>query len=303
MSFDDDDDDGNDGHQTTPWRDNVRGNWQIAIQIAHSQLLATSTNTRLAFLRDDLSWLTNQGMSILTPTPFADPLPDLTLSQVLDVFKLLTETYPRYIDTTSRDAVEEIGMRLVQKDESIRDAPKLGVLDHVLGWLANQVAHISKPAPRSAPSSLSIVPRLLSFFFSSSYAAADLFVLLNWSCGLYTTCLAASPDFVSSDGWRALTGIFATLLDLQLAPSTRSKPTMQKSALVRTRRALRSAPQHLHLLMSTLVAHAKSSQSPLVYIPLLATAVDVTIRLKNAKDQSLRQIPPSVKVSAHRVSF
>lgn len=48
--------------------------------------------------------------------------------------------------------------------------------------------------------------------------------------------------------------------------------------------------------MSTLVSQAKSSQAPLVYIPLLSTAVDVTIRLKNIKDESLKQIPPSVKV-------
>lgn len=158
---------------------------------------------------------------------------------------------------------------------------------------------MSKPAQRSARS-----PHPLSSMYptlSSSYAAADIFVLLSWSCGLYTTCLSASPDFVSSDAWRVLTGVFATLLDLQLSPSTRSKPTMQKSALVRTRRALRSAPQHLHLLMSMLVTHAKSSQTPLVYIPLLGTAVDVTIRLKNIKDESLKQIPLSVKASAHLV--
>ncbi|KAF8553713.1 ARM repeat-containing protein [Imleria badia] len=257
MPTHDDDDD----NPTNSWREHVLADWQIAIQIAHAKLLSTSTNTRIAFLRDDLAWLTNQ---------------DLSLSQVLDVFKLLTETYPRYIDTPSRDAVEDIGMRLVRKDESIRDTPKLGVLDNVLGWLANEVARISKPTP-------------------SSYAAADLFVLSNWSCGLYTTCISASPDFVASDAWRVLTGILATLLDIQLNPSTRSKPTMQKSALVRTRRALRSAPRHLHLLMSTLVSQAKSSQTPLVYIPLLSTAVDVMIRLKNIQDESLKQIPPSVK--------
>ena len=39
-------------------------------------------------------------------------------------------------------------MRLVRKDESIRDAPKLGVLENVLGWLANEVAPMSKPMPR-----------------------------------------------------------------------------------------------------------------------------------------------------------
>ena len=194
--------------------------------------------------------------------------PDLSLPQILDVFRLLTETYPRYIDTPSRDAVQDIGMLLVRRDESIRDASKLGVVDNVLGWLANEVAHLSKPIPRSAPLASSHPSHPLTS--SSSYAAADLFVLLSWSCGLYTTCLSASPDFASSDAWRVLTGILATLLDLQLNPSIHSKPTMQKSAPVRTRRALRSAQKHLHLLVSTLVSQAKSSQIPLVYIPLLS---------------------------------
>ena len=191
-------------------------------------------------------------------------------------------------------------MRLVQKDESIRDAQKLGVLDNVLGWLANEVAHISKPIPRSAPSPHHWGPTFINLYRSSSYAAADIFVLLSWSCGLYTTCLSASQDFVSTDSWPVLSGILATLLDIQLSPSTRSKPTMQNSALVRTRRALRSAPEHLQLFMSTLLTQAKSSQTPLIYIPLLGTAVDVTIRLKNVKDDSLKQISPSVKVSVHR---
>jgi len=89
----------------------------------------------------------------------------------------------------------------------------------------------------------------------------------------------------------------ALLLDFQLNPSTHTKPTMQKGALIRTRRALRSAPEHVPPFMATLVAQAKSSQTPLVYIPLLGAAVDVTIRLKNVKYESLKQIPPSIQVS------
>jgi len=71
---------------------------------------------------------------------------------------------------------------------------------------------------------------------------------------------------------------------------------MQKSALVRTRRALRSAPEELPTLMSTLIAQAKSSQAPLTQISLLSIAVDVTFRLKNVKDESLTHIPPAIKV-------
>jgi hypothetical protein len=71
---------------------------------------------------------------------------------------------------------------------------------------------------------------------------------------------------------------------------------MQKSALVRTRRALRSAPRGLPTLMSTLIAQAKTSQTSLVQISLLSTAVDVTLRLKNVEDNSFTQLPPAIKV-------
>ena len=75
---------------------------------------------------------------------------DLNLSQVLDIFKLLTLTYPRYVDVTSRAAVEEVGVELVRRDE-LRGSPqgslgedKLGVTEQIVGWLANEVRRISK---------------------------------------------------------------------------------------------------------------------------------------------------------------
>jgi hypothetical protein len=74
----------------------------------------------------------------------------MNLSQTLDLFKLLTETYPRYVDTMSREAVEAVGMELVKRDElrgSSEGNPeeiKLGVTEQVLGWLANEVGRITK---------------------------------------------------------------------------------------------------------------------------------------------------------------
>ena len=75
---------------------------------------------------------------------------DMNLSQTLDIFKLLTRTYPRYVDTASREAVEAVGMELVKRDE-LRGAAegdheenKLGVTEQILGWLANEVGRISK---------------------------------------------------------------------------------------------------------------------------------------------------------------
>ncbi len=73
----------------------------------------------------------------------------------------------------------------------------------------------------------------------SSIAAADMFILLSWCCGLYVTCLECSPDFPSNRAWPILLGIMASLVDMILDPSTRAKKSLQKSALTRTRRALR----------------------------------------------------------------
>lgn len=81
-----------------------------------------------------------------------------------------------------------------------------------------------------------------------------------------------------------------------LAKSTRAKPSMQKGTLVRTRSALRSAPLHLPMLLTTLLSQAKSSQTPLVLVPLIGVAVDVSLRLKHVKDESLKRLSVDTKV-------
>lgn len=77
-------------------------------------------------------------------------LVDLSLSQTLDIFKLLTQTYSRYVDASSREIVEEVGVELVRRDE-LRGTPggepdesKLGVTEQILGWLTNEVGRISQ---------------------------------------------------------------------------------------------------------------------------------------------------------------
>lgn len=72
---------------------------------------------------------------------------DLSVSQILDVFKLLTLTIPRYTDSGSRDAVEAIGMELVRRDElrvTEQGKSKLGVTEQILGWLSIEVGTVSK---------------------------------------------------------------------------------------------------------------------------------------------------------------
>ncbi|KAI5983714.1 armadillo-type protein [Pisolithus albus] len=234
-----------DDHPSQKWqRDRIWDDWQSSMHIAQSILLSSSTKLRLRFIREELQWLANEQARRWTCS------------------SCLTQTYPRYVDAPSREAVEALGMLLINRDQA-RDADcRLGITEQVVDWLVHEVSSLARPGS------------------VSSYAPADAFVLLSWACGLYIVSSKSPP----SDSWRKLVGIIAVLVDFQLNP-----------ALVRTRSALRSAPDRLSLLMSTLVMQAKSSQTPLAYIPLLGTAVDVTLRLKNVKDDSLTQIRPVIK--------
>jgi hypothetical protein len=147
-------------------------------------------------------------------------LADLSLSQVLDVFELLTHTYPRYIDQASRDAVEGVGMELIRQDELLET--KNGVTEQILGWMTTEVGRIAR---KGSP---------------TSHAAMDVFVLLNWACGIYSTCLKASSDFTTTRSWAVTVGLIAILLDLLLSPVLNVKPNLRKTAVVRCRGALRS---------------------------------------------------------------
>ncbi|OJT01635.1 Translational activator GCN1 [Trametes pubescens] len=199
----------------------------------------------------------------------------------MDVFKLLTSTYSRYVDSESRSAVEEVGTALVRRDE-LRGTPqgeadesKFGVTEQVLGWMSQEVGRIAKRP--------------------SSHAAADTFVLLNWCCGLYVACLDSNPEFTASRSWQALLGITASLVDMLLSPATPTKKSLHKSALVRTRRALRHRPEVLPTVMKTLLSLAKTVPSPLTLVPLLGISIDVTLRLKNVKDDALKSVDPTLK--------
>ena len=146
-----------------------------------------------------------------------------------------------------------------------------------------------------------------------------MFVLLSWCCGLYVTCLDCNADFPSNRAWPVLLGIMASLLDMLLDPSTRSKKSLQKSALVRTRRALRhvsslivvvglanssrKSPATIPIAIRTLLGSTKTLPSPLAAVPLVGTAVDVLLRLKNVKDEKLKQIDPATKVHVLHIVF
>jgi hypothetical protein len=61
---------------------------------------------------------------------------------MLDIFELLIETYPRYVDSASREAVEAVGKELVQRDETREE--RRGVTEEILGRMADEVSCIAR---------------------------------------------------------------------------------------------------------------------------------------------------------------
>lgn len=66
------------------------------------------------------------------------------------MFKLLTLTYPRYNDSGSREAVQDVGMEMVRRDElrgtpeGTQDENKMGIAEQIIGWLSVEVGRVSK---------------------------------------------------------------------------------------------------------------------------------------------------------------
>ena len=138
-------------------RDRVLNDWQKSMEFAHDALMSKTTKSRVQFLQTEILPLAKHGGMCLSsvvrsPEYLEGSLPDLTLSQILDIFKLLTLTYPRYPDAASRDAVEAVGMELVRRDEcrgtveGAVDESKLGVAEEIVGWLSNEVSRLAKHA-------------------------------------------------------------------------------------------------------------------------------------------------------------
>ncbi|KAG6844943.1 hypothetical protein H0H87_002276 [Tephrocybe sp. NHM501043] len=233
-------------------RDQVLNDWEKSLEYAQNILLGAKAKERTLFLQDEL------------------------LSLAKHAGTLLTLTYPRYLDNASRDAVEAVGMEFIRRDElralpsSAANEIKLGVTEQILGWLSTEVARLVK---RGSP---------------SSYASSDLFVLLSWTCGIYTICVGVSPEFTSTNVWRVLVGSMATLMDM-LNASTQAKQSLTHGVLTQ------QAGEQIPTLMATLLSISKSSQTPLRMALLLGVSISVLVRLKNVDTEPSARLSPELK--------
>ena len=65
----------------------------------------------------------------------------------------------------------------------------------------------------------------------------------------------------------------------------------------------RKSPATIPAAIRTLLGSTKTLPSPLAAVPLVGTAVDVLLRLKNVKDEKLKQIDPATKVDVLHIVF
>ncbi|KAG7441044.1 ARM repeat-containing protein [Guyanagaster necrorhizus] len=250
-----------------PWqRDMVLKDWSTSMEHAQHRLLESKTSFRVRFLQEELLPLVRHA--------------ELSLSQNLDIFKLLTLTYPRYADSISKDAVEMVGTEMIKRDElrgtMDSDEQRLGVTEQILGWLSHEVARYSKLSS------------------SSACAPSDLFTLLSWCCGIYTICIQYNSTFSETQSWSVLLGSMALLLDM-ISDSSRAKESLKHAALVHTRRAFRSAGGKLGLVVGALLRQAKATQHPQRLIPLIGVAIGVLVRLRNIPESPSSRLSGAVK--------
>ena len=127
-------------------RDRVLCDWEKSLEYAQDKLLRGKTKLRVEFLREELLSLAKHAGVYLTRTAgivISNACSaDLSLRQIMDIFRLLTQTYPKYNDKSSQDAVEEVGMAFVRRDETRED--KFGVAEQIIGWLSNEVSQLVK---------------------------------------------------------------------------------------------------------------------------------------------------------------
>lgn len=148
----------------------------------------------------------------------------LTPQQVSIILKLLISTYPRYIDSRSRDAVLSCVSRILVNDLASESSTKGKLAENLIKWLENEVTtKVCSP--------------------KSTAAGATVFSILCWASTIFSDVAKAT----TSDGksvaeesatWTSLMRSLATCYDYLLA-STSAKRSMKKTGTKELRRTFR----------------------------------------------------------------
>ncbi|KAG8955662.1 translational activator of GCN4 [Tulasnella sp. 424] len=245
QDFDEDDYDGETQTQTTNNATDEE-NWDAFVKLATKKILSSKTKERVNFLNDKVLVVAHRG--------------DQSQSQIHDILGIIANTYARYVDGPSREAIIAVLEAFIRRDESKTDEPKYGIAEYLLGWLK---AEIPRAVVRSA---------------------SDQFVLLTWCAKLYDILLDCNATFPDTPHWSILISLFATILDSVLDDSSNAKPTVRSSSLVHSRRAVRNHPNVIPKALSSSLKLVEASSSPTRFAPFIGLVIDVGIRIKPSKN-------------------
>lgn len=240
-------------------------NWDGFMTFAQREILSGSTKKRTGFINGRLIPLATRA--------------DLSMSQTMDLFKLVIITLPRYVDNLSRDAVLNLAKSLIRRDElrgkpeGEPEATKMGVTEQIIGWLKVEADRVSKMA--------------------GAVSAAQISVLFAWVCNLYTLILSLDGNFTKTNSWSKLVSAFAILFDLLLDSTTPIKLSLQKSAIVQARRAIRLAPSVMVPMIKSLNDWILTPTHNIKWLPLVGLIYEVAFHLR--EEATKQAILPEIK--------
>ncbi|GAA6038663.1 hypothetical protein JCM8097_009472 [Rhodosporidiobolus ruineniae] len=195
--------------------------------------------------------------------------PSLEPAQVQDIVRILIPTIPRYTDNASRQAVLAVLAAILSRDYAPPSAPS-----------SDAPAENGAKAPAYTPGLIKFLEAEVAKVDKAA-APGTRFALLGWAATVYAAVPEEKP--LEDAQLASLAQSLSTLLYVVLDPHGGAKDSLKQSALVVTRRAVRRRHQSIPSLVKTL-ASAKADPS-YRHAPLVGLAVDVALRLKDAKGQ------------------
>lgn len=216
------------------------------------------------------------------------PAASLEPNQVQDIVRLILPTVPRYQDAASRQAVLAVVSALLARDNAAGTAdetanaaattngkPASALSTGLIKWLESETGKVEK-----------------------SGATSTRLALLGWAATIYASVPAEHP--LDDAPFLSLATSLSSLLNVVLDDSAGAKETVRKSALVVTRRAVRTvsvsgdaiyARKSSLLPRSDLTARSRPLTAPRSY-PAPRTDLDIC--------ESGPNIPPR---AAHRFGY
>ena len=134
-----------DDTETNGWDKNrVLADWANGVQIVRTNISSSSTKNRVEFIEGLVIPLVKDESESSAHEARGDHKAEtsegLTGAQVLEIFEIFTQVYPRYTDARSREAVEEVITQIVLQDQLRSGA----TTEKILGWFASEAGRLSK---------------------------------------------------------------------------------------------------------------------------------------------------------------